>query len=283
MAHRFFTRIRIYWRKRFGVLPLSESLRSLNAWFLTPLGKRILSCEKALVDEEIVNIFGYHLLQLSVVDSVDLTGASRILHKFALYPLPVCSPLVRARADFHHLPLPPDSVDVVLLHHALDYSQSPHQVLREASSVLVSRGHILIVGFNPWSLLGLWRWVARLFSRGVHWRHQSLRLGRLLDWLTILDMEPIVIKQGFYTGYSGRNEDNPFLQWVERWSKKLGLPCGGVYLIVARKVTFAKIPMKPQWQGYAGFRGWGVIKILGKATRDTVPVDLSKVRTHKYD
>lgn len=271
MSHRFLTGIRLQWRKRFGVLPLRESLMPISEWFSSPLGKLLIEREQALIDEQLHNLFGYHLLQLSVAKQLDLTQASRISHRFALYPQAADQPLVVGRSDYNHLPLPANSIDLVLLHHVLDYSQSPHHVLREASSVLISQGHLVVVGFNPWSMLGTWRWLARFFSRAPQWRHQSLRLGRVLDWLAVLDFEPITIKQGFYSPPCHQPNTIKYLQWMERWGKRLALPWGGFYVIVARKDSLALTPLKPQWQGYAGLRGWGVTKILGRASRDKEP------------
>lgn len=279
MPHRFITRVRLQWRKRFGVLPLRDSLTPISEWFSSPLGQLLVANEQALVDEQLHNLFGYHLLQLSVAKDLDLTRASRISHCFALYPQRAEHPLVAGRTDFNHLPLPANSIDLVLLHHVLDYSQSPHHVLREASNVLISQGHVVVVGFNPWSMFGLWRWLARFFSRAPQWRHQSLRLGRVLDWLAVLDFEPIVIQQGFYCPPCHKPNTIKYLQWMERWGKRFNLPWGGFYLIVARKDSVTLTPIKPQWQGYAGLRGWGVIKILGRATREKNPPGHCKIKT----
>ena len=271
MPHRFLTGVRLQWRKRFGVLPLRESLAPISEWFGSPLGKLLVEREQALIDEQIHNVFGYHLLQLSVTKHLDLTQASRISHRFALHPQAADQPLVAGRADYNHLPLPANSIDLVLLHHVLDYSQSPHHVLREAASVLISQGHLVVVGFNPWSIFGMWCWLARFVSRAPQWRHQSLRLGRVLDWLALLDFEPIAIKQGFYSPPCYQPNSIKYLQWMERWGKRLALPWGGFYVVVARKDSLALTPLKPQWQGYAGLRGWGVTKILGRATRGKEP------------
>ncbi|GGY71484.1 methyltransferase type 11 [Cellvibrio zantedeschiae] len=271
MPNRFITGVRRQWRKRFGVLPLRSALRPLSEWFASPLGQLLVDNEQACIDNELRDLFGYHLLQLSVAQHLDLTQASRISHRFALYPQASEQPIVTGVADFTHLPLPANSIDLVLLHHVLDYSQKPHQVLREAASALISQGHLVVIGFNPWSLFGAWRWLVRFFSHAPQWRHQSLRLGRVLDWLAILDFEPIVVKQSFYCPPCHKPGITKYLQWMERWGKRLGLPGGGFYLIVARKDSLAVTPLKPQWQGYAGLRGWGVTKILGRATRGKQP------------
>ncbi len=268
-VQRLIVRGRLLWRKRFGVLPLRSSLKPLSIWFASPLGKVLLAEEQLLIDEQLRNLFGYQLLQLSVVDHIDLMQSSRISHRFALYPHVESNPCISALADFNHLPLPANSIDVVLLHHVLDYSQSPHHVLREAAGVLMSRGYLIVVGFNPWSLFGLARWCARFLSKSPQWRHQSIRLGRVLDWLAVLDLEPVVVQQGFYRPPVQDPQALQYSQWLERWSKRWRLPWGGIYVIVARKDHLAMTPLKPEWQGYAALRGWGVTKILGRAKRQT--------------
>lgn len=277
MSHRLMTGIRRlsigirqFWRKRFGVLPLRSAIDPLNGWFTSPLAKELLREQQLLIDEQLRNLFGYHLLQLSIGNELDLWRASRISHCFAFSPQMAKNNLhVSALADFNHLPLPANSIDVVVLHHVLDYSQNPHQVLREAGGVLISRGHLIVIGFNPWSLFGMGRWFARLWSKSPHWRHQSLRLGRVLDWLAVLDFEPVLVQQGFYRPPLQDPLAIKYLQWLECWGKRWRLPWGGFYLIVARKDHLAMTPLKPEWQGYAALRGWGVIKILGRAQRQT--------------
>jgi SAM-dependent methyltransferase len=267
MLHRLITSLRLLWRKRFGVMPLRDSLVPLGEWFDSPMGQLILAREQEVIDRQLPDLFGYHLLQLSVSDHLVLSETSRISHRFAMHPQIGPDATLSALADFNHLPLPPGSIDLVLLHHVLDYSQSPHQALREAAATLISQGHLVIIGFNPWSMLGLWRWLARWFSRAPQWRHQSLRLGRVLDWLELLDFEPVHVCQCVYCPPLQHQNAMKYLQWMDRWGKRLGLPGGGSYLIVARKDTAAFTPLKPQWQTYPGLRAWGVTKILGRSTR----------------
>ena len=271
MPNRLLMGVRRYWRKRYGVLPLKTSLNALSDWFASPLGELLINKERDAIDTEIRDLFGYHLMQLSVASQLDLTAASRISHRFALYPQASTAPIVTGVADYTHLPIPPNVMDLVILHHALDYSQKPHQVLREAAGVLISQGHLIVVGFNPWSFFGMWRWLARFFSDASQWRHQSLRLSRVLDWLALLDFEPVAVRQGFYCPPTSNLKVTPYLQWMERWGQRFCLPFGGFYVIVARKDSLAVTPMKPQWQSYSQIRGWGVTKILGKATRGKEP------------
>lgn len=257
---------RKWWRRHLGMKPLDEAIPEVSAWFDTELGSALLAAERESLDQVLNCLFGYHLLQLSISPKLDLGEPSRISHRFAMHPHHAANPRLSALADFHQLPLPPESIDVVLLHHTLDFSHHPHQLLREAAQLVISRGHLVIVAFNPWSPFGLVRWFARLFSRKAHWRHQALRAGRMFDWLTLLDFEPVSVHQGFYRWPVQRPRLLKYLQWMEGWGKKLRLPWGGYYVIVARKDRVGVTPLKLSWPSYragalSGFNGG---KVLGR-------------------
>lgn len=263
--HRLFIRFSTLWKRRFGVLPIRESIADVTDWFETPLGQSLLAEEQEALNDGLQFVFGYHLLQLGISGRVDLSTESLISHRFLLHPQSEVNPRLGALADFNHLPLPAETIDAVVLHHTLDYSQSPHHLLREATRVLIPRGHLIIIGFNPWSLWGFCARLVRVITAVPRWRFQYLRLGRLLDWLALVDMEPIAIYKGFFRPPVPQENAIKHLQWVERWGKRLRLPWGGFYMIVARKDHIALTPIKPAWQKYRPLRGLAVTRIVGRA------------------
>src|SRR3954468_6173377 len=100
MPNRMFAGFRRMWRKRFGVVPIRSSLAPLSAWFASPLGTLLVNKEREAIDEQLHDLFGYHLLQLSVAGQLDLTSASRISHQFALYPQSTKNERLSALSDF---------------------------------------------------------------------------------------------------------------------------------------------------------------------------------------
>lgn len=266
MPYRPIQSLRGIWRKHLGVMPLERSIPQVCEWFETPLGRALLNEERESVDQALHCLFGYHLLQLSISPRLDLGEQSRISHRFALHPLHADNPRLSALADFHQLPLAAESIDVVLLHHTLDFSENPHHLLRESARLLIPRGHLIIVGFNPWSLFGMGRWFARFFSRKAYWRRQTLRFGRLVDWLTLLDFEAVDVQQGFYRLPFQNPSILKHLHWLEPWGKKLRLPWGGYYIIQARKDRVGMTPLKMAWPAPKprSVPGLSVTKILGR-------------------
>lgn len=253
-------RIRQYARRRFGVRPLAESVDSLEQWWEGPVGQALLADEQPLVDEALRDIYGFHLMQLAVSRKLDLTRASTINHRFALSPALSASKeamadLYTGHADLERIPLESESIDLAVLHHVLEFSQHPHQLLRETARVLIPRGYVVIVGFNPFSWFGLFKQCGRLFTRKAQWRHRSLRLGRVVDWLRLLDFEPVAIRHGFYRWPIGHPKVMERTRWMETLARMTRLPAGGFYFILARKDVVGMTPIKPAWKKFNPIEG----------------------------
>jgi len=134
--------------------PVLDGIRS---WFASDLGRHVLKTELAMLEQLLPGLFGYHLAQFSVQDSV-LHDASPIQNKIVINLDTTKAGLV---SNPTQLPFADDSIDVALLHHLLDFAESPQKILRELARATLPMGHIVIVGFNPMSLWGAWRTIVR--------------------------------------------------------------------------------------------------------------------------
>jgi SAM-dependent methyltransferase len=126
----------------------------LRAWYRTPLGGLLLQTEREQLDDILPELFGYHLLQLGGSCSTSLLEHSPIRHRVLLDADPT-APDCGLAVDSGALPIASDSVDVMVLHHALEFAKDPRHTLREVERVLIPEGVAIIVGFNPYSLWGL--------------------------------------------------------------------------------------------------------------------------------
>ena len=95
--------------------------------------------------------------------------------------------------------------------------------------------------------MGCYKPFARLVNHRQQWRYHSLRLGRVLDWLRLLDFEPVSIEHGFYRPPLGRRSFLERLGWMERLGQSLKLSGGAYYCVVARKEIAAMTPIRPVW------------------------------------
>jgi SAM-dependent methyltransferase len=137
-------------------------------------------------------------------------------------------------------------MDLVLLHHAQDFSPHPHQVLREAARVLRGGGNLVLIGFNPLSLWGMRKLISR--SRTGPWGGRFLLPGRMEDWLTLLDFAVEDRHCRFYrpplrrfAGIRGKARKGP--------GKAIRLlPLGAYYCILATKQVGAPVRKRPAWR-----------------------------------
>lgn len=152
------------------------------AWFATPLGQYLLTRERAYIDKTVSDIFGYNALQVGL-PAIDLLSANRM----PLRARADRSSAASLRADGTELPITSASVDLVLLPHVLEFSENPHQILREVERVLVPDGHLVVTCFNPMSLWGM----RHSFGKrdAYPWRGRFVHILRLKDWLALLGFE----------------------------------------------------------------------------------------------
>jgi SAM-dependent methyltransferase len=144
------------------------------------------------------------------------------------------------------LPIATDSLDVVLLPHVLEFADDPHQVLREIDRVLMPEGHVVIFGFNPYSMWGLRRML-------TGWRKQPPWCGhffsqyRIRDWLALLGFEAVQSRHYFFRPPVQHHATMEHLQFVEGLGHYWPV-LGGAYLVVARKRVTTLTPIRPRWK-----------------------------------
>lgn len=247
---------------------------SINPWFDTALGKSVLKTEKAIIEQLLPGFFGYHLLQLSVQKET-LYESSPIRHKFSLSSTPHKreSTLV-ANPDL--LPFEDDCLDVVLLHHCLDFQDSPQNLLREVSRVSRPMGQVVIVGFNPYSLWGMWKPFGALRNKQP-WLGKYISPGRLMDWLTLLNFKIDRAQYSIYgLPYSRKADDLILDDYSQGLSRNPNWPFGAIYVIVARKQVGTMTPIRPVWRKNQNMGKLSVVRPTASrdiATRDFPPLD----------
>ena len=239
-----------------------DSLIEIRKWFDSALGEQVLQTERAILDQLLAGYFGYHLLQLSIQKNT-LHDASPIQNKISI-GLDACAGNAPMIAQANELPFEDDSIDVVLLHHLLDFLAAPLDTLREAARVSLPMGHLVIIGFNPFSTWGAWKIAARLSGRAP-WNGQFIRPGRLMDWLNVLNFK---IDQAQYCFYrppiARRRIKQP--DYSQGLPRRFNLPIGAVYLIVARKQVGTLTPIRPVWRTQ---RTFGQLSSVPSARRNS--------------
>ncbi len=211
-----------------------QQLRQASAWFGTPPGQQLLDEEVRLLRPALERCFGRYLLhyspglgwplQLPQIGSCIRLGP----------PLPGLDLYCQEQA----WPVAGQVADVVVLQHALDFSRDPHALLREAARCVRPGGHLLVTGFNPWSLWGLRGWL----GRGAPGQQLRLGAGRLGEWLKVLGF---ALEQRQYGCYCPPRAGRPG-GLLQRFGQSRQLPVGGVYLLAARRLMSGLRPLTPE-------------------------------------
>lgn len=224
-----------------------ERHASFERWFQTPLGRALLADQRRCVDRQLQGLSGARQLQVGLSHRLPLASGSDYSHKIlttARWADSLADGVAVCDAD--ELPFPGDSMDLVLLHHTVDFSPYPHQVLREASRVLRGGGQMLLVGFNPVSLWGVRKLVSR--SHAGPWGGRFMIKGRMEDWLSLLDFD--IETAG--THFRLPPVQNPgVLRFGEEKKWLPGyrlLPVGAYYCILATKRVCAPIKSRRTWR-----------------------------------
>ena len=209
-------------------------------WYTSSLGARVAYNEREALATMVSDLFGYQLLQVG-----ELGPDTRYLENCPIRR----KLLVTHRTDANNgsvivaqaprLPIASDSVDAAILVHTLDFSADPHQVLREVERVLIAEGRVIVVGFNPFSLWGVWRQFGR-WRGGVPWNGHFISYPRLNDWLSLLgfDIERMDVME-FRPPTRGSG-----LESIERLGRRVWPMLAGVYVVRAVKRVSRVTPLR---------------------------------------
>ena len=240
---------------------LGGAIIELAAWMQSAPGQCLLRWEQQQLDQAVVDVFGYHALQLGLPE-LQALRANRMPHRWlasdalqAVRPLPCDTaagevgslPFAADAAlhcDFDALPFPDQSLDLVVLPHALELSRDPHLTLREVERVLVPEGRVMILGFNPASMWGLRQRLGRargavgLGGGGALFLPRAgefLGYWRLRDWLRLLSFE---VEGGRFGCFRPPYRSARWLErsaWMEPVGERWWPVFGAVYFLAAVK------------------------------------------------
>lgn len=248
-----------------------DATRPWDAWLDSPPGRYVLRWEQAQLDAAVADVFGFHALQCGL-PQLDALRANRMPNRMAARTARD-APAWRAACDgdlsagvesgatdaasvrsivtepFEEMPFASASLDLVVLPHALDLADDPHQVLREAERVLRPEGRVIVTGFNPVSLWGARQAALRSLVRPfMPLPVGMVGIARLRDWMRLLSLEPDRGRFGCYVPPCRTERWLDRLQWVERAGDRWWPICGALYLLSAVKRVRGMRLIGPAWK-----------------------------------
>lgn len=224
-----------------------------HTWHNLPNGEAVHQIIEASLAESSRQYFGYHLLRVGSLSSAIELANCPIKHRVNLTRKNVHASSVVGQSD--NLPFSENSIDACLLINELDFAKDPHQVLREVTRCIIPNGHLVVAGFNPWSLCGLFKYLP--FNR-YNILHQArfFSLARVKDWLQLLGFEVVTVRRKVFSElFLGRRlaPDSSWSNWCERYLGWLS----GMYIIEARKREIPLSMIKPKWKTKPKFAAVG--------------------------
>jgi len=220
------------------------SIQGFEDWLETPAGQYVLNWEQQKHDLLVADIFGFNAVQLSL-PTHDFLRANRMPLRFRCDDGRYAG-ASEVRSDLHYLPFAANSIDLVVMPHTLEFDANPHQVLREVERVLVPEGHVIVTGFNPFSLWGARRKLSRRQALPP-WRGAYLSVPRLKDWFSLLGFE---MQAGAFGCYAPAVTQDKWLrrfQFMDAAGDRWWPIAGAVYIVQAVKRQHGMRLITPTW------------------------------------
>lgn len=230
--------------------PLGKLVHS-DFW-ATPAGAEVVARERERLGEAVRRLHGDVVLWVGQ-QTLSTTPLQRCMTRTCMVGLQTLPDGEAAHeglccVDLCALPFKSNSMDGVVLHHALNYADDPRIALREAARVLSPGGRLIICDVNPVSLLGLHQLPKRLLglvNRRATARKRFVNPLRLFDWLTVLGFD--LVDPPEYFGYQLPFQRRLQQPKLEAFANR-HLPFGGLLLLQAVKQASAK---SPKWRPLA--------------------------------
>jgi SAM-dependent methyltransferase len=220
-----------------------------ESWQDLPLGDDL----RYLIESEIAEVsrkfFGYHLVRLGHLSSQIELAACPIKHQVNITSNTHTYTNVVATSD--DLPMSKNSIDAFLLAHELDFARDPHQILREVDRTIMPNGYLVITGFNPLSLCGLFKYLPINKSNILH-DARFFSCARVKDWLQLLGFEIVDVKHLLFNELFLNRKLRASSKW-DQWCHEYLPLLTSMYVIVARKREIPLSMIKPKWKAKTKF------------------------------
>ncbi|WP_197512971.1 class I SAM-dependent methyltransferase [Acidihalobacter aeolianus] len=225
-------------------MDILEPEQALVEWYQGDVGRHVWARLHHEMPELLGEMFGYVGVQIGLgALTPSLLDGSRVKQRVGFGGI---GRTIGVLGCPEALPFGAESLDLVILPHVLEYTQDPHQVLREVDRVLVPEGHAVFIGFNPASVWGVWAAAGRGPWRSVRrsGRAHLYTQARLKDWLALLGFDVCQVRYLMYRPPTRHAVSTDSCGWLEKWGARHFPVLGGVRIIAARKrestLTFIK-------------------------------------------
>ena len=213
-----------------------------DAWYRQMPGLMALAEEKAVLDRVLNGHRDRILLQIGGPNDARLiehAHASHIIFLDTLYRTHHEKPYIQSALT--QLPIDSDSIDTVLVMHALELSRKPELVLQEVYRILKPGGTMIISCFNRWSVWNLLHHMKRkkIFP-GVG---RCYSLSAIKKWIRATDAEIIVQQTVCFRPPFLRHDGAKRWLFLETLGQMIAPFFGAVSMVTATKKVVDMTPL----------------------------------------
>lgn len=215
----------------------------MEKYYQGVLGHVFFELEKSSLNNVLEKMFGYHLLQLGGCKDVNFISNSPVSHKI-YFDFDVVDSIYDStvQGNFADLPFLENSIDVVLAPHFFEHIDDVQEALSEIYRVLIGEGHIVVVGFNPFSLLGIANKLK--LTSIIEKKSKPISMGRMISLLHRFDFEVVNVKTFFFRPLIKNSAILKKMTFMEIVGQILLPKFGGIYILVAKKKIISLTPIK---------------------------------------
>ncbi|MAZ39013.1 MAG: hypothetical protein CMF49_02750 [Legionellales bacterium] len=221
-------------------------MECMQTWYQTTLGQHVLADEQAQVESILADKFGYYLVEFSNMELYTFGHLSPITYKYYVkFKTDTTIKSDGLIAELDAFPFIPDSLDCIILPHVLEFTKNPELILKEAWQSLRPNGYLLLLTFNPYSLMGIYKKIKQDKTFPFTGTYYSYR--KLFAMLKSCDFH---IDESAHCNFDLPFETKNRLKKHKLWLAlaQLALPnSANVNIILARKEVGGITPIRFKW------------------------------------
>ena len=218
-------------------------LSRIQDWYDSEVGRLISRAIEQHVWKITACVFGYHAIQIGEAFPGRNLLKNCTIRNQIIVDRSSAANIISSPAA---LPVTSDSIDLFVLAHTLDFTDKPHQILREVERCLVTEGYVIIIGFNPHSFYGLWRRFPA-HKKIVPWNAKFYSIRRIRDWSSLLGFDETALHFTAHVPPFKRIQKWKKIQAINVWLQNKIAHAGGIYIFVARKRLARLTPLEQAW------------------------------------